>query len=63
MRILVVEDEKKVANTLREVLEAEHYDVRVAATGASALGEYPVKRLRMGQLHPGGRYRGTRNSV
>jgi two-component system copper resistance phosphate regulon response regulator CusR len=33
MRILVVEDEKKVAKALREGLEAEHYDVRVAATG------------------------------
>src|SRR5262247_3142223 len=33
MRVLVVEDEKKVAKALREGLEAEHYDVRVAATG------------------------------
>jgi PleD family two-component response regulator len=33
VRILVVEDERKVARALREGLEAEHYDVRVAATG------------------------------
>jgi DNA-binding response OmpR family regulator len=33
MRILVVEDEKKVARALREGLEAERYDVRVAGTG------------------------------
>src|SRR5215468_4298790 len=33
MRVLVVEDEKKVAKALREGLEAEHYDVRVAGSG------------------------------
>jgi DNA-binding response OmpR family regulator len=33
VRILVVEDEKKVAKALREGLEAERYDVQVAATG------------------------------
>lgn len=33
MRILVVEDEKKIAEALREGLTAEHYDVAVAATG------------------------------
>ena len=33
MRVLVVEDERKVARALREGLEAEHYDVRVATTG------------------------------
>src|SRR5215469_5722728 len=33
MRVLVVEDEKKVAKALRERLEAEHYDVRVASSG------------------------------
>src|SRR5437899_3467808 len=33
MRVLVVEDEKKVAKAVREGLEAEHYDVRVAASG------------------------------
>jgi DNA-binding response OmpR family regulator len=33
VRVLVVEDEKKVARALREGLEAEHYDVRIAATG------------------------------
>jgi DNA-binding response OmpR family regulator len=33
MRILVVEDEPKVANALREGLQAEHYNVAVARTG------------------------------
>jgi len=33
VRILVVEDNKKVAKALREGLQAEHYDVRVASTG------------------------------
>lgn len=33
MRILVVEDERKVANALREGLEAEHFEVQVAHTG------------------------------
>ncbi|HKA40354.1 MAG TPA: response regulator transcription factor [Burkholderiales bacterium] len=33
MRILLVEDEKKVAKALREGLEAEHYEVSVASTG------------------------------
>ncbi len=33
MRVLIVEDEKKVARALREGLEAEHYEVRVASTG------------------------------
>jgi DNA-binding response OmpR family regulator len=33
VRILVVEDEQKVAKALREGLEAERYDVRVASTG------------------------------
>ncbi|HWO90666.1 MAG TPA: response regulator, partial [Methylomirabilota bacterium] len=33
MRILVVEDEQKVAKALCQGLEAERYDVRVASTG------------------------------
>ena len=33
MRILVVEDEAKVARALKEGLEAEHYEVVVSATG------------------------------
>ena len=36
MRILVVEDEQKVANALREGLEGERYDVVVERTGESA---------------------------
>jgi two-component system, OmpR family, copper resistance phosphate regulon response regulator CusR len=33
VRILVIEDEKKVARALRQGLEGEHYDVEVAETG------------------------------
>lgn len=33
MRILVVEDEKKVAKALKDGLEGEHYDVAVASSG------------------------------
>ena len=33
MRILIIEDERKVAKALREGLEAEHYEVSIAATG------------------------------
>ena len=33
MRILIVEDEEKVAKALRDGLEAEHYQVQVAGTG------------------------------
>ena len=36
MRILVVEDEQKVANALKEGLEGESYDVIVAPTGEDA---------------------------
>ena len=36
MRILVVEDEQKVANALREGLESEGYAVAVASTGEDA---------------------------
>ena len=36
MRILVVEDEPKVANALREGLQGERYDVVVERTGESA---------------------------
>ena len=36
MRVLVVEDELKVANALREGLEGEQYDVVVERTGESA---------------------------
>src|SRR5215208_447935 len=36
MRVLVVEDENKVANALREGLEGERYDVVVERTGEGA---------------------------
>jgi DNA-binding response OmpR family regulator len=36
LRVLVVEDEQKVANALREGLEDEHYDVTVERTGEGA---------------------------
>jgi len=33
VRILIIEDERKVANALREGLETEHYEVTIATTG------------------------------
>ena len=33
MRLLIVEDERKLAQVLSSALEAEHYDVIVAQTG------------------------------
>ena len=36
VRILVVEDEQKVANALREGLQGERYEVLVERTGESA---------------------------
>ena len=36
MRILVVEDEQKLANALKEGFESERYDVTVASTGEDA---------------------------
>src|SRR5262245_34240831 len=33
VRILIVEDERKVARALREALEADHYQVEIASTG------------------------------
>ena len=36
MRILIVEDELKVANALKQGLEGEHYDVAMATTGEEA---------------------------
>ena len=36
MRVLVVEDERKVADALREGLEGEHYDVEVEYSGEGA---------------------------
>lgn len=43
MRILVVEDERKVARALREGLEAEHYDVRMAAGTTAARRRSPSR--------------------
>ena len=35
-RVLVVEDDKRIGNFFRTVLEANHYDVIMAQTGAEA---------------------------
>lgn len=42
MRVLIVEDERKVARSLREGLEAEHYCVRVAIAVAATLTPNPA---------------------
>src|SRR5688572_23691149 len=45
MRILVVEDEQKVANALREGLEEEHFEVIVAPTGEDAFFRVNTEKL------------------
>ena len=45
MRILVVEDEQKVANALKEGLEGERYDVTVASTGEDAFFQVNTTRF------------------
>lgn len=66
MRVLVVEDEAKVARALRQGLEAERYEVRVAGSGEEGFflvnqeafdrgldggaDDYPVKPFAMPEL-------------
>jgi DNA-binding response OmpR family regulator len=47
VRILVVEDERKVAEALREGLEGEHYEVAVAETGEDAFFRITTERFDM----------------
>lgn len=56
MRILLVEDEAKVARALKEGLTAEGYDVRVAGTGEEAfflLSTQPYDLLLLDWMLPG----------
>jgi len=56
VRILVVEDERKVAEALREGLEAEAFDVRVAATGEEGFylaNEQPFDIVLLDLMLPG----------
>ena len=43
-RVLVVDDEKGVREALRQLLEYEHCEVRLASSGAEALDAYPEFR-------------------
>jgi two-component system copper resistance phosphate regulon response regulator CusR len=45
VRILIVEDELKVANALKQGLEGEHYDVAVATTGEEAFFQVSTARF------------------
>src|SRR5262245_4386009 len=45
MRLLVVEDEPKVAQAVREVLVGEQYDVVVASTGDEGLARATSERF------------------
>ena len=45
MRLLVVEDERKVANALREGLEGEGYEVVIEETGEDALTRSTTERF------------------
>lgn len=47
MRILVVEDEPKVANALKEGLEDEHYEVAVAHTGEDGFFRVTTEKFDM----------------
>ena len=56
MRILVVEDEKKVALALQKGLESEHYEVQVALTGEEGfflLSERPFDLVVLDLMLPG----------
>lgn len=56
MRILVVEDEQKVARALREGLQAESYEVTVAHTGEEGfflLSEEPFDLIVLDRMLPG----------
>jgi DNA-binding response OmpR family regulator len=56
LRILVVEDEKKVALTLQKGLESEHYEVQVALTGEDGfflLSERPFDLVVLDLMLPG----------
>lgn len=56
MRILVVEDEKKVALALQKGLESEHYEVQVALTGEDGfflLSERPFDLVVLDLMLPG----------
>lgn len=56
MRVLVVEDEQKVASALKEGLEGEGYDVVVDGTGEAALSRLktdPVDIILLDMLLPG----------
>jgi DNA-binding response OmpR family regulator len=47
VRILVVEDEQKVANALKEGLEGERYDVTLASTGEDAFFQVNTAKFDM----------------
>lgn len=47
MRILIVEDEQKVANALKQGLEGERYDVTVASTGEDAFFQVNTAKFDM----------------
>jgi len=51
VRILIIEDEKKVANALREGLKAERYEVTIAATGEE--GFFLANQGSFDLRHPG----------
>jgi CheY-like chemotaxis protein len=47
LRILVVEDEHKVARALKEGLEGEHYEVAVAESGEDAFFRVTTEQFDM----------------
>ena len=46
MRVLIIEDERKLAQVLSSALQAEHYDVVVSATGEDGFYRTNAEQIR-----------------
>jgi DNA-binding response OmpR family regulator len=55
MRVLVVEDERKVADAIQEGLQAEHYDVVVERTGEDGYSRVTTETFDLVLLERGGK--------
>lgn len=51
MRVLVIEDEHKIANSIKRGLEQERYAVDVAYTIPNLIKDYPRRILRIQSQH------------
>ncbi len=62
MRVLVVEDERKVADAIQEGLQAEHYDVVVERTGEDGYSRVTTETFDLVLLDLGSRLHAERSS-